>query len=775
MKRLKHGLTIAISSWSPAASAPEEARSAERRLRPGERLAFGEGGRYHAGRIDVPAAGTMVLLCRSPRPLRIWLERMLVLDEDIFWRSYQRELRAAIVLPCRKGSYDMLVEFGPRPRHPEGIDRDCPSRNRERVMREIARRRPDVLELDGEVVPGAEAPAVSIRFLPAQFVRNGTTYQHVMVRRVSGAFREPPGLSCWSPVERTEEAFRLFGSVPPGAVIEGTSREEREHGWFRFYVPVADPAFCLPPVRDFGPEKRAEPEVEIAGFCGLTVEGERGSATVKMPVFESLGRCAPRHEYQEMRWPQFEEAWPRLPQPVLPEEWKWMSELYRAAWEMLFGLARHPAPESGLPGPYISTGSGFKFHQFVWDTSFTAMATAYGHQAMPAYASLDVLYSRQFDGGYIHREHDVRDGLPALYEPDFSPNPPIMSVAEWAIYRLAADIRRLRAVYPVLKGNHIWLRFNRRLPDGTYWTTGLANGLDNSPSLGEGYPCLTAQMAHDAEMLGLIAGELGMEKEKREWMAERDEIAEALNRRLWDPRVQIYSTSLRGGGHNPNKVVTAFWPLWAGIVPQERVAALARHAKDPSSFWRHHPLPSLAADSPHFRPAGDYWLGSTWAPTNFAAIKGFQRSGRADVALDIILRHLRCMYEVWKDTGKIWENYCSEESKRGSWSMPDYCWSAAGPIAGLFEVVLGFEADAARNTLRWRPPCREGCGAANLPFGDGRVSVILRAAGHEPVIETDSNRSLDLEVEWRGAMHRLAVRPGRRSCRLNASSQSGAV
>jgi len=153
-----------------------------------------------------------------------------------------------------------------------------------------------------------------------------------------------------------------------------------------------------------------------------------------------------------------------------------------------------------------------------------------------------------------------------------------------------------------------------------------------------------------------------------------------------------YSTSPARGGHNPNKVVTAFWPLWAGVVPPERVAALAAHLKDPKSFWRHHPIPSLAADSPHFQPAGNYWRGSTWAPTNYAAINGFDRAGRHDLAVATALRHVQCVAEVLNETGFIWENYCSEASRQGNWAGPNYCWSALGPIALLIEVIIGIEA-----------------------------------------------------------------------------------
>jgi len=210
--------------------------------------------------------------------------------------------------------------------------------------------------------------------------------------------------------------------------------------------------------------------------------------------------------------------------------------------------------------------------------------------------------------------------------------------------------------------------------------------------------------------------------------------------------MQFYSTSLPGGKHNPNKVVAGFWPLWAGVVPAARVEHLARHVKDPSSFWRHHPIPSLAADSPHFRPPGDYWLGSTWAPTNCAVIKGFQRAGRLDLAREIAHRHLEVMGEVLRDTGHIWENYCSEQSTRGSWSMRDYSWTAVGPVALLMEVVLGLEPDAVRRTLRWTPPAGEPVGVERFPLGSATIRLEQQpgAKGDKVLVDTDRPFTLEL-------------------------------
>jgi len=696
----------------------------------------------------------------SPRPLRIWANGTLVVDENLYWRLYQREVRAALVFPCNAGEIKFLVEVGPRPKYPEELDETCPSRNRKLVMKEIERIHPDQLKVLLRVDKDVAGPALSLRFPATQFIRDGVVFQHVLVHPIPGMSAHMPSVEVWSQAELSDGRILLTSSVLPGRAEEGTPCEELALGLRRFHVPVANSDDMPAALRSTGYDSRVEPVLEVVRIVKLSVEGTDGTVEVNMPAYESLGRQAPRREFKESQWPTFSDARSQFPEPVLPNRLNHFKKTYYAAWEMLLRLVRHPRRETGLPGSYISTGAGFKHHQFVWDSSFTAMCTAYGCRVLPFCATLDMIYSRQFDGGYINREHDVRDGMPAAYEPDFSPNPPIMSLAEWAIAGLSGDLLRLQRVYPVLRDYHKWIENNRKLPDGTYWTTGLANGLDNSPSLGDGYPDLTAQMAHDAETLGKIAAVLGYEADAKAWQQEHAQIGRALNERLWSEEMQIYSTSLLNGGHNPNKVVTAFWPLWAGIVPQDRVEALARHLKDPKSFWRHHPIPSLAADSPHFVPGGNYWVGSTWPPTNYAAIKGFDRAGRHDLAFEATLRHLECVTEVLNSSGKIWENYCSEASTNGSSSGADYCWSALGPIALLIEVIIGIDADALRRTVRWNPPDEDSIGIRNLPLGAGTVSLVSRKDPDGRWIEVNTDYTFRLELLRQGKWHSRVFNTG---------------
>ncbi len=731
----------------------------------------GEAGEL-VGELTASEAGTLVLTVESPRPLRLHLGDRLVLDEGLWWRRYERLLRAIVVVPVAAGTHRLLAAFGPRPMWPVELDTKCPSRNREAVRSGLLQRRPDRLALAGAVQPGAAAVAASLRIVAGQCVRDGVTLQQVLARRLDAPRPGPPDTTFDRPGWLPRPALALRGAVAPFDAIEVTDETDRADGYARFLVPVANHAEPLPSARDdSAAEARLEPECLVVRRIGLELDlaaarlpevvaphpaSVPAAVRAELPVHEARGRLAPAREHRELRWPTPEALLAGVPQPVVPQGHEAIVRAHDHAWRMLLRLRRSVDPRSGLPNDYIGTSRcGFANEMFVWDSSFTAMCTAWAWRVLPATATLDCLYSRQMDGGYIHRETDTREGIPIGYEPDFSPNPPISVVAEWKLAALTGDTARLAAVQPVLAAQHGWLRRNRRLADGTYWTTGLANGLDNSPSLGDGYPDLTAQQAHAAELLGLMAGVLGRADEAAAWEVERQEIGAAMNARLWSEAMRFYSTSLPGGGHNPNKVATGFWPLWSGLVPAARVDDLARHLLDPSSFWRHHPIPSLAADSPHYRTGGDYWLGSTWAPTNAATVWGFARAGRHDLARRLARRHLDVLAEIREATDALWENFAPDASTRGSWSQADYSWTALGATALLYEAVIGVQPDALHGRIRWHLP-EPGWGLERIPLGAATVGL-RRLDGKRIAVTTDRPFTLEIDDGTRVRSQRVAA------------------
>lgn len=729
------------------------------------------------GSLKAPISGQAVIRLLSPRALRVWIDGALVLDEALFWRRYERELRAAVSLPLQAGEHKLKVEAGGRSGWPKSIDEHCPSRNRDSIRAELKRRHPDKLQAVGEIQEGVLAPAASFRFLPTQFLEGGVIYQHLVAKRVAGFELHAPTNEYDAPSSAPEWRLVVRGGVAPFEAKDISSQEELARGARRYAVPVGNPFEPVPELRTDGSEPRVEPECQIAKLMEVSFSeaaptpypnewikpwaGRRtlsGEARVSMPVFEERGRLAPARERRELSWPEPDSLLAGIPKPLLPGSKAHWLQLHEYAWRMLLRLRRKTDPRCGLPNEYVGTAvEGFHNDIFVWDSSFTAMGYAWGHRAFPTHATLDCLLARQFDGGYQHREFNVHDGMAEGYEPDFSPNPPILGLAEWKKAQLSGDVLRLAKVYPSLCASHRWLAANRRLEDGTFWTTGLANGLDNSPSLGDGYPDLTAQMAHDAEVLSLIAKALGKDEESAAWERERQAVGAAMNERLWSERMKFFSTTLSQGGHNPNKVVTGFWPLWTGLVPQERVDELSGHLLDPKSFWRHHPVPSLAADSPDFVPGGDYWLGSAWAPTNAATAWGFDRAGRHDLAVKLVERHLDVMFEVFERTGCLWENYCSERSERGSWSGRDYSWTSLGPIGLLYEIAIGIKADALSNRVEWTLPKEPGYGVERMAFGQATLNLKLEEGRK---LKVSCDRAFELVVVEGGRKGSVLVQPG---------------
>jgi hypothetical protein len=122
-------------------------------------------------------------------------------------------------------------------------------------------------------------------------------------------------------------------------------------------------------------------------------------------------------------------------------------------------------------------------------------------------------------------------------------------------------------------------------------------------------------------------------------------VAAALVGRLWDPESGIFLA--RGPDDEPLRSST-----WAGLAPlalpglSEKVARrlCEEQVLDPRRFWLPHPVPSVSAEEPSFRP-GDtgrpirrYWRGPTWLFATRFVVDGLLNAGRAAEARDLARR-----------------------------------------------------------------------------------------------------------------------------------------
>ena len=103
-------------------------------------------------------------------------------------------------------------------------------------------------------------------------------------------------------------------------------------------------------------------------------------------------------------------------------------------------------------------------------------------------------------------------------------------------------------------------------------------------------------------------------------------------------------------------------------------------------------MPTLAADEPGYDPAGGYWRGAVWAPTDTMVIRGLENYGYFDLAREIALEHLDRVAEVFHQTGTIWENYAPDSVHQGKPAKGDFVgWSGIGPILYLLEYAIGLK------------------------------------------------------------------------------------
>jgi neutral trehalase len=414
----------------------------------------------------------------------------------------------------------------------------------------------------------------------------------------------------------------------------------------------------------------------------------------------------------------------------------------------------------------------------LWDAAFIARCGRSARRAWPFQATLDNFYAKQHPDGFICRQIGEADGADRFQR--FDPagtGPDVLAWVEWAHYRHTADRERLARVFPPLAAYAQWLRRYRTWPNGAYWATGWASGMDNQPRFagafadhephrwdgvhewydhGHGvWADANFQALLSDHTIAAMAEALGRQAEVADCRAEYDRLGQWVNRRLWERRTGFYHDLDRTGRRQAAvKSIGAYWALLAGVVPQDRLDAFLAHLADPAAFARPHRCPSLSADSPGFAPDGGYWRGGVWPPTVYMLLEGLHAVGCDDLAHEIACNHLDNVVAAFVKTGTLWENYAPDRLGEGR-STPDFVgWSGLPPIAVLFEHVFGLRPDAPAGRLTWHVRLLEEHGVANYPFGHGGA-LNLRCGGRgrpeeEPRIAVETNAPVCIEVRWAG-------------------------
>ena len=370
---------------------------------------------------------------------------------------------------------------------------------------------------------------------------------------------------------------------------------------------------------------------------------------------------------------------------------------------------------------------------------------------------------------------------------------PIGAFIVWLAYLRTGATPLLLAAYDTLARNHAWWR-SARDPDGrglaSYGTSDVGEGLykgtsfgarnesgmDNSPIHDEAeYDPVTrtlttldvglnSLLALDAEMLALIAAELGLPAEPHRALAERTRAL--VQSELWDDERKIFANRLRSGAFVRSVGPTSFYPLICGAADAAQIDHLLAHLRDERTFAGAFVLPGTARDDPAARD-NVYWRGRIWPPLNYAVWHGLRRNGRHAEATRLAHASVALFRRAW-DKRLCPENYNAETGE--ALDQPDtegfYDWGALMPLMGVGEVMdfspwSGWEVcnDGAPMILG---PVQSPAGAVSVAVADG---VLTLARGADILLETDLVGRLT-HLLWRDRLVSLrlprAVRPAAR-------------
>ncbi len=461
--------------------------------------------------------------------------------------------------------------------------------------------------------------------------------------------------------------------------------------------------------------------------------------------------------------PVYDEVKDQLPRPL----WAGHDDAvacYYKAWEIAFRNLRPANGKTGFVSNFIDTA--FNGFLFMWDSSFIVMFGKYASHIFNFQRTLDNMYSHQHCDGFICREICEKDeGEMWSRDDPSSTGPNILPWAEWEYYLITGDRERLARVFDPLMGYHKWLRLHRSWPDGSYWSTGFACGMDNQPRLAPEYDRLSdhgfmswidacAQMYLSCTVLMKMAEVLGRSDETASLLEEAAMLSKTVNDTMWNDDVKFYFDKKRDGSLSDVKTVGAYWTLISELVPEDRRDDFVAHLDCEAEFKRPCRVPSLSADHPDYEKVnGGYWRGGVWAPTNYMVLKGLEKYGYDKLAYEIASDYLRNVVQVFNESGTVYENYSPERASKGEAKADFVGWTGLAPISIMFEYVFGIKAHAQDQKITWHVNLCERHGIEGYRLGDNVLDLICEersSADEKPVVTVKAEKPVTVEVIWNG-------------------------
>ncbi|MFW5745378.1 MAG: amylo-alpha-1,6-glucosidase [Spirochaetota bacterium] len=282
--------------------------------------------------------------------------------------------------------------------------------------------------------------------------------------------------------------------------------------------------------------------------------------------------------------------------------------------------------------------------------------------------------------------------------------PPVLALAVALVDEAAGDDEWLASVYEPLVRYVEWDLANRDSDgaglvewaiEGDPGCRSGESGADNSSRFDAATqldaPDFNALLAHELEHLAAFADRLGRNEDVGRLRERHRALCARMNDRLWDEKTGIYMDALAATGERTGVLSAAgFLPLLCGAPSPRQAAKLVAHLREPATFGRPLPLPTIVANE-YGAYSKDMWRGPAWVNVNWMVARGLRRYGYEAEARALVDRTMTVIEEQYARHGCIFEYYDDEDVvdpprllRKGScdpeeWihqSIHDYGWSA---------------------------------------------------------------------------------------------------
>ncbi len=275
---------------------------------------------------------------------------------------------------------------------------------------------------------------------------------------------------------------------------------------------------------------------------------------------------------------------------------------------------------------------------------------------------------------------------------------------------------------------------------GTHFGARNETGMDNSPTHDEAVyepesrtlslldVGLNSSLTLDAEMLSLMAQELGLDADAAEFAGLAERGRRQVSEHLWDSSRQIFANRQREGGFVRSLGPTSFFPMICGAASASQAAALLQHLNDDATFGGDYVIPNVSREDPSF---GDnvYWRGRIWPNVNFFVWHALRRYGFDEDASKLASKSMRLFDQSWSERRMAGENYnaVNGEILDQPDTDPFLSWGAMLPALGVAEIMdcnpwNGWEISTDRGDMSFGP-IESPIGSVRLVCEDGVLTL----------------------------------------------------